>query len=536
MWRAVHSLRFRLVLGAGVIGMVAVLASGLTIQGMSQMSQQVKSAVTAEQRIQRYAVLASQVGSLIVVLYEASQNNLDAATQTARLEGLQAAIGKSFAQIRSDLDRDIGAARRDDLDEQSLRASRSIGIARMEALLKVTLDRFQTVGQTIDPEPDQRAVYMQGQINAFSMGFDPLLNAAITQERRTRDAAIAEVDVLRDRLTQAALLVGALAVLMVSAFYLAVVRPQFSRLERLKTASQAIGQGNFRVDLPGGHTDEIGQLFQATQQMAEALSRRKAAVDDEWARLNQTIFERTEALRSANETLAKTDEDRRRFFADVSHELRTPLTVILMEADLALKSGAETEEAFHVIRNRARRLNQRIDDLLRIARSESGTLSMEAEVFDLAAASQAAVEDMRRAVAGAGLELSLQEAEPHPVLGDPNWARQVITGLIENALRHARDGGKIRVQLAQDDQMALVQIIDNGSGIDPGDLDRVMARFEQARDGPKSAGFGIGLSLARWIIERQGGRITLQSPVPEPQRLGPAPGTLVTVFLPRAQV
>lgn len=533
MLRAVHSLRFRLVLGAGMIGLVAVLASGLTIQGMSRMSQQVKSAVTAEQRIQRYAVLASQVGSLIVVLYEASQNNLDADTQTARFEGLRVAIGHSFAQIRSDLDRDIGTARRDDLDEQSRRATRSIGIARMEALLKVTLDRFQGIDQTADP--DLRAVRMQGQINAFSLGFDPLLNGAITQERRIRDAAIAEVEVLRNRLTQAALGVGVLAVLMVSGFYLAVVRPQFSRLDRLKTASEAIGQGNFRVDLPGGRTDEIGQLFLTTQQMAESLSRRKSEVDDEWSRLNQTIFERTEALRSANEALAKTDEDRRRFFADVSHELRTPLTVILMEADLALKSGAETHEAFRVIRNRARRLNQRIDDLLRIARSESGTLSMEARVFDLGEATGAAVADMRRVVESAGLELSLQEAAPQPVLGDLNWARQVVTGLIENALRHARDGGVIRVQLAQEGEMALVQVIDNGPGIEAADLDRVMARFAQARDSSKSAGFGIGLSLARWIIEEQGGHITLQSPVPEPLRAGLSPGTLVTVFLPRAE-
>jgi signal transduction histidine kinase len=83
--------------------------------------------------------------------------------------------------------------------------------------------------------------------------------------------------------------------------------------------------------------------------------------------------------------------------------------------------------------------------------------------------------------------------------------------------------------------MALVQVIDTGPGIEAADLDRVMARFAQARDSSKSAGFGIGLSLARWIIEEQGGHITLQSPVPEPLRAGLSPGTLVTVFLPRAE-
>ncbi len=529
--RLFRTLRARLVLGAALIGLIAVLASGLTIRGMTLMSDQVAAAVTAEQRIQRFSVLASQIGSLIVVLYEAAQSGLDADERSTRLTGLEESIRRSFAQVRVDLDREVAAAETAGLDEQSRRATRSLGIARMEALFDGTLDRISRVDMGAAPEI--RNARMQGQINAFSIGFDPLLNAAITDERRARDAAIAEIATLRAQLTRAALVVVGLAIVLVSGFYLVLVRPQLSRLDGLRAASEEIGRENFAVALPDQRDDEIGRLFQATHAMATALAERKIEVESEWARLNQTIAERTNALRQANDALAKTDDDRRRFFADVSHELRTPLTVILMEAELALKSGAADDGPYGVIRNRARRLNQRIDDLLRIARSETGTLTMETVPFDLSDAAEAALSDMRRVVEAAGVEITLERGVPLPVTGDPNWTRQVITGLIENALRHARTGGVIQLQAGGMDDRAVVRVIDNGPGIPAENLDAVIGRFVQAPGGAKSEGFGIGLSLARWIVEQQRGEMTLQSPVPEPFRAGDASGTMVMVFLPR---
>ncbi|MDW4498799.1 ATP-binding protein [Sulfitobacter sp. D35] len=524
------SLRARLAVGAGLIGLIAVLASGLTIYGMGRLSRQVETAVEAERHIQRFSDLANQVGSLIVVLYEIAQSGIDAETRQGRVSGLAEGIGRSFDAIRSDLEAEVGEAAGEGLDAQSRRATQSIGIARMEALVETTLDRFRSVDPTLDSE--LHAARLQGQINAFSIGFDPLLNAAITEERRVRDAAIAEIGALRSRLTRVAVAVGLLALLLVSAFYLALVRPQLSRLDRLRQAAQRIGAGDFAVDLPSHENDEIGGIFKATNAMAAALAQRRSEVDAEWGRLNQTIDMRTDELRRANAALEKIDEDRRRFFADVSHELRTPLTVILMEADLALKAGAPADGPYGTIRNRARRLNRRIDDLLRIARSESGLLNMEAERFDLRDAAAAALDDMRSIVAANGMEAVLDPGADLPVTGDPNWVRQVATGLIENAVRHAREGRRIRLSAERTGDTAALRVIDNGRGIPPGELSAVTRRFVQAPGAPKPGGFGIGLAFATWIIEQQGGRLEIDSPVPAELRLGDAPGTLVTVFLP----
>lgn len=530
--RAMRSLRARLLLSAALIGTIAVLASSLTIRATTLMSDQLQEIVAAEQRIQRYSMLANGVGSVIVVLYEAAQADLEPQVLDARLSGLVRNTQRTFAFIREDLDRTVAEAGRIDIDEQSRRATRSIGVARMEALFNATLERIKAASQDTS-DRSQRANRIQGQINAFSIGFDPLLNAAITEERRVRDVAVVEVEVLRERLTRVALAVGALAVLSVSGFYLVLVRPQLGRLDRLRLASEQIGRENFEVDLPRGVDDEIGRVFAATQEMAKSLARRKSDVQDEWSRLNQTIEERTQELSAANAALAKRDEDRRRFFADVSHELRTPLTVILMEAELALKSGEAEEGPYGVIRSRAERLNQRIDDLLRIARSDTGALELVTSEFDLGEAAEKAVADMQRVAEAAGMTITLNRDAAQPVKGDRNWVRQVITGLLENAVRHARDGGMVRVDVCQNGQDAQVQVVDNGPGIPREHLESVMSRFEQAGGTAASKGFGIGLSFARWIIEGQGGRITLTSPVPKELRQGTATGTLVTVFLPR---
>jgi len=103
-------------------------------------------------------------------------------------------------------------------------------------------------------------------------------------------------------------------------------------------------------------------------------------------------------------------------------------------------------------------------------------------------------------------------------------------GLVRNAIRHARDGGRIRLDAQVNGDTAKIVVIDNGPGIAPEDQPGLFERFAQA--GSASAqGFGIGLALARWVVETHGGDITLESPVPRDAALGDAPGTKIAVRL-----
>ena len=526
MRRGAPSLKLKLGLGAGLLGIAALLTAAVMVLAMQRVSARIDASLAAEARVERYSVLSTQVSTFIVVAAEALQSGLPVEERRDRLDSVGGQISATFRRLRSDLEQAVDEARRLGLDEQSRRATQSIGIARMEALFLSTRDVLTS--------QEANRERLQGYIDTFAIGFDPLLNGVITDELRARDKIIQGIADLRRTLNLTALGVAAATLLLMGVFYLGLVRPQVSRLDLLRGAARQIGQEDFAVSLPDRPRDEIGGLFAETNRMAAALAARKDAVEGEWARLNATIAERTAALQAANAKLARTDENRRRFFADISHELRTPLTVILMEAQLGLKGSAAAAESFATIRNRALRLNRRIDDLLRIARSESGQLALERAPFDLAEVLREAAEDLTAEVASAGMTLTVEAPAPLEVLGDRNWIRQVVTGLVQNAVRHARDGGLVRLQMSEADGMGCVAVIDNGPGIAAGDQPRIFDRFAQGASGAKSEGFGIGLALAKWVIDQHAGRIAVESPLPRDGALGDGPGTKVTLGIPRA--
>lgn len=520
------SLKLKLGLGAALLGLVALLATGVSVYSSNRLSARIDATIAAERRIDRYAILSTQISSFIVVAAEAIQTGLPSDQRSDRLENLSESIHTTFSRIRSDLEVAVEEARELGLDEQSRRATQSIGIARMEATFEATRR-----GLMSDIDDRERLI---GYIDTFSVGFDPLLNSVITDEVRARDKIIAGVADLRRSLAYTAVAISLLTVGLLAAFYVGLIRPQFRRLDLLHDAADQIERENFSVTLPENETDEIGRIFSRTNRMAHALAQRKDQVDQDWERLNETIAERTEELRMANDALAQTDENRRRFFADISHELRTPLTVILMEAQLGLKGTPDTDASFETIRKRALRLNRRIDDLLRIARSESGQLALESQPFDLAEIMRDAVDDTKAETDNAGITVTCADTSPLMVSGDRNWVRQVLTGLIQNACRHARSGAKLMIDSDRTEAMGCVSVTDNGPGIPEDEQQEIFDRFRQGQGQGTSEGFGIGLALAKWVVEEQNGSISIASPVPRDDAIGEAPGTKVTLCIPKS--
>lgn len=520
------SLKARFALGAGLIGAVAVVAGALMVTGLARVGDRIDASLAAERRIAGYAVLSTQATSFLVVAAEAIQSGLPSEARIDRLTPVVGELERTFAMMRRDLEAAVAEAGALGLDEQSRRATQSLAIARMEALFLTTHEGLAA--------PDAPRERLQGFLDVFSHSFDTLLNAAVTDEIRTRDAILARIAELRRALTLMAVGVSVLAAALLGVFHVGLVRPQLRRLDLLRGAARRIGRQDFTVALPEGRDDEIGRLFAETNRAAAALAARQREVAKEWARLNQTIAARTEALQEANAALERTDENRRRFFADISHELRTPLTVILMEAELGAKGAGQPDRSFEVIRARAQRLNRRIDDLLRIARSESGRLELKSAPVALQEIMAEAVAETEAETGAAGLRVETAEGAAPVVIGDDNWLRQVLVGLIQNAVRHVRAGERLMLSAEVLGTMGCVQVIDNGPGIPTADQAGVFGRFGRGRDAA-GEGFGIGLALAKWVVEAQGGRIVLTSPVPAPFRLGDDPGTMVTVCIPLAE-
>lgn len=515
------SLKARLGAGAALLGLAALVTAAILVLGMAQVSQRLQAALVSEQRMDRYAALSTQVSTFIVVTTEAIQTRLPADQRADRIGRVSQNVRQTFAVLRSDLAAAVADATALGLDEQSRRATRTLVLARMEAL-------FESAVRGLTTGNDDQA-RLRAHLDTFAAGFEPLLGDLVNEETRLRTSILNGIEGLRLRLTRIALAIAAVTVALLAGFHFGLIRPQLRRLDALGEAARRVGAEDFSVVLPDTRRDEIGRLYAETNRMTGALAARKAEVDREWTRLNDTIARRTEELRGANARLERTDEDRRRFFADISHELRTPLTVILMEAQLGRRAAPEAADAFVTIENRAARLNRRIDDLLRVARSETGQLALDTAPFDLGAMLASVAEETKAEVANAGMTLETAHAQGLRAHGDANWLRQVTAGLVRNAVRHARSGGIVRLSAQTGGDFAEIGVEDMGPGIPPERQAGIFGRFAQGEGGPRREGFGLGLALARWVVEEQGGTISVQSP------LAADKGTKITVRIPLAE-
>ena len=199
----------------------------------------------------------------------------------------------------------------------------------------------------------------------------------------------------------------------------------------------------------------------------------------------------------------------REFAADASHELRTPLTVIRASVeDLARhpkESVGSVGTALTDIREEVDHLTTMVEDLLLLARSDSGAVELERVPVDLGDIASAGASGLARLAGERGVGLAVDPV-PAEVTGDPARLRQLVAILVDNALRHAPGGSSVEVGVRVDGPEAVLVVDDAGPGIRPDDLPRVFDRFYRAAGAP-GGGTGLGLAIAAWIVERHGGRI-----------------------------
>ena len=199
----------------------------------------------------------------------------------------------------------------------------------------------------------------------------------------------------------------------------------------------------------------------------------------------------------------------REFTANASHELRTPLTVIRASvADLRRNRKQPVEkvgEALDDIDAGVSDLTALVEDLLLLARTDSGALVLERTPVDLADVAVEAVGTLTPVATQRGVRLEV-DPRPTPVAGDPIRLRQLVTILADNALAHSPAGTAVAVRVRPDGPNAMLTVEDQGPGIRAEDLPRIFERFWRADNAP-AGGTGLGLSIAAWIVEAHGGVI-----------------------------
>ena len=200
----------------------------------------------------------------------------------------------------------------------------------------------------------------------------------------------------------------------------------------------------------------------------------------------------------------------REFAADASHELRTPLTVIRSSVEHLRRHADEpvrsVGDALEDIDAEVEHLTAMVGDLLLLARSDSGAVSLERIPVELDDVASDAAAALRGPADARGVRLML-DPEPGPVLGDPARLRQLVTVLVDNAIRHSPSNGEVRIAVRRVGDAVRLSVEDAGRGIRVDDLAHIFDRFWRAADAP-SGGTGLGLAIAKWIVERHDGRIT----------------------------
>jgi signal transduction histidine kinase len=279
------------------------------------------------------------------------------------------------------------------------------------------------------------------------------------------------------------------------------------RITRLNEAAKAISEGHLAVRVPVTGQDEMADLARSFNGMAVQL--------EEAARQQRQL----EALR-------------RDLVRWIGHDLRTPLTSIrvIVEAlaDNVVEDAATEERYLETAKHHIHSLSELLDDLFEIVEIDAGGMKLERRPGSIRDLISDALEGFSALATQGGVRLEGSPApNVDPVFMDAQKIERVLANLLDNALRHTPAGGAVRVSVSREREWVLVEVRDTGEGISAEDLPHVFDRFyrgdnEQARD---STRVGLGLAIARGIVEAHGGEIGIESAVGE--------GTRVWFTLPR---
>ena len=199
----------------------------------------------------------------------------------------------------------------------------------------------------------------------------------------------------------------------------------------------------------------------------------------------------------------------REFAADASHELRTPLTVIRSSVEHLERHRdepvASVGSALEDIDDEVRHMTAMVEDLLLLARSDSGAVALEHLPVDLGDVAADSASAMAKPASDRGVRVEV-DPQPAVVVGDPARLRQLVMILVDNAIRHSPIDGLVGVAVRANGPGASLMVQDDGPGIRPEDLPHLFERFYRAPGSP-GGGTGLGLAIAAWIVEQHGGRI-----------------------------
>jgi signal transduction histidine kinase len=443
----------------------------------------------------------------------------------------RSSLEDSLDQLTDLIEREIDFVRTD-----AERADESEELARAHAMrdlyesIDLTAQRLMLLRDQGRQE-EAVALFREDIEDRMDQDLEAFISAAIAGEERELDVIEGRTNQLEAQLRWLVLGVcfAALAASIAAGALLArsLTRP----IEALISAARGIGDGDLRQRIEYDRKDEFSDVAEQFNLTAARLQEQRDRLLQIQAGLEDEVARRTRQLEDANGRLKRLDEMRMLFLADIGHELRTPLTVVRGEAEVALR-GTKTvvdhrETLEHIVRL-TQQMGRLIDDLLFLSRAEVGAIRFDMQPIALQDVLDVALAEGSVLAEANGLLLhAVVPDETCVVQGDPERLVQALLIAIDNAVKYSDDGGTIEVGLACGAPEATITVRNPGPDIPEADLPFVFNRFYRGRQGADrvTTGSGLGLPIAKWVVDTHGGHVALASRDRE---------TVLTIALPTA--
>ncbi len=413
-------------------------------------------------------------------------------------EEIIAKLEQDLTRIRRIIGNEIELVGEEEIEELEL-------LARLDARVKALISVVEAPNS---PVSGSRWLEATRVLNEGDATFRDMIDEALAEEmeevEETREAAERQFTFARN----AAIILAIFALGFIILGLVGIRRQVSHPLRELLAAIRRFGAGDYSARAATNGVGEIAMFGAVVNEMAEKVQTSAQKDASQRIELEAAVHSRTRQLEGVLSEMETATENRKRLLADVSHELRTPLTIIRGEADVALRGGDKPADEYRVALERARdaatHTSRLVDDLLFVARSEAGAARLDIAEMDLIAVARGSAQLVDRQV---DIEITTPSAT---IEADAQRLRQCILILLENAARYGGEAIILRVDKSVGGFRIAVE--DDGPGMTEEERSRAFQRYFRGSNAALrySDGVGLGLPVAKSIVDAHGGAITVE--------------------------
>ncbi|MEC8328180.1 MAG: HAMP domain-containing sensor histidine kinase [Pseudomonadota bacterium] len=502
--RLTHKLLIALV----IISLFSSAMAGLYFDSSNRFKDNAQKSELVHKILNQYSNIALYTFEKLVAIGEMSRNGIVLAPELR--EENEQKLRTAIVEVRNSLLKKVALA--PEVSTQNELALLDRVTQKVERIITTSQEirSLITRGELSEAQSLYRLLQQQG----VHAEFNALISEAVKQENLQAEAIRDNSKIMSERNNRyLAIALGLLSLFMMLTIWFFWQRIS-KATKQLQFAASQFTAGKLEHRIPKLKDTEFAKLADALNFMASELKTKQTELGEAKLQLEEKVQERTKALALSNEKLAYVDKQRRQFLADISHELRTPLTIIRGESEILLRSHSENVddylETLVAVVDQVSHTTALIDDLMLVARSSAGELRLSCSEVNLSKLIQDLCYVYRRKAQERKQDIVFDISEEISLELDERRIRQVLMILLENALSYSTEHAVTEVKVLCRQQVVIIKIIDAGQGVTKQELENIFERFYRSNRS-NTPGSGLGLPVAKAIVDAHGGHISLKS-------------------------